>query len=430
MTPDEARSVMWLRNNYKPIGELLDKGDLTRKDLEWAVAKAYDPKIKQAAQILLAYQNHSSSIVVKPDQSKSSPTDVTFSSDISISEARATVWPFGQFKGQPMGELADSQQISLRDLAYAVENARDKRVRQAAVALTLVRLEQVVTEPEPPTGFLHVITGGRSFSQRRQFQLTLFEGMLLGFALGICVVLFIQSLPQINVQAGIAEFNILFASPAGKLGFITAILLCIAAFAVPSILLDKTLDRVDKQIINHRKGEQGEDRVVTVMSQALDGNWYLFRNVYLPGRDKADLDCVLVGSCGVWVLETKAYTGEFRNIGDKWEILTRKGWKVMRKNPSKQAQRNAAHLGNFLRADGIQQWINPAVIWANPESKIIAENPMVAVWPLDRLPEALGNLQGKAIPDATRQQIIDKLTKLCETQKAAPSTDAAETTVD
>ena len=36
MSLEEARSVMWLRNNHRPLGELLDEGFLDQRRLEWA----------------------------------------------------------------------------------------------------------------------------------------------------------------------------------------------------------------------------------------------------------------------------------------------------------------------------------------------------------------------------------------------------------
>jgi len=58
---EEAGKVMWLRNNYRPLGDLLDEGYLNQARLEWAAAKAYDPRLKQAAQVLLDCQKRSSS---------------------------------------------------------------------------------------------------------------------------------------------------------------------------------------------------------------------------------------------------------------------------------------------------------------------------------------------------------------------------------
>ncbi len=52
-----ARQVVWpFRKLDKPMGDLLDSGQITRQDLAYAVEKARDPAVKGAAQTLLALQ--------------------------------------------------------------------------------------------------------------------------------------------------------------------------------------------------------------------------------------------------------------------------------------------------------------------------------------------------------------------------------------
>jgi hypothetical protein len=57
MTEAKARAVPWQRGAGPsgPIGQLLDTKQITHRDLAWAVRAAYDPRVRQAAQTLLAY---------------------------------------------------------------------------------------------------------------------------------------------------------------------------------------------------------------------------------------------------------------------------------------------------------------------------------------------------------------------------------------
>ncbi len=185
-----------------------------------------------------------------------------------------------------------------------------------------------------------------------------------------------------------------------------------------SSLFEQIIKRIDKQKENYRKGEEGENRVVESMGQALDGNWSLFRNIVLPGRKKTDLDAVLVGPSGVWVLEVKTFTGTYRNIGEPWEYRIGSRWKLVSKSPSRQVKDNAVRLSEFFKADNISQWITPAVIWANQESPLTIENPSVAVWQYNRIPDELGNIwQVEKLAVAERNRITEKLSKLCEQQR-------------
>jgi hypothetical protein len=177
-------------------------------------------------------------------------------------------------------------------------------------------------------------------------------------------------------------------------------------------LANWVINRIENKIDNYRKGQEGEDRVVEAMRQHLDGNWTLFRNVTLPGRNKGDIDAVLVGPPGVWALEIKTFAGEYRNIGEQWEYRSGRGWNLHKPSPSRQAQGNAGRLSDFLKAGGIRQYVDKAVVWAEHIEPLI-ESPSVAVWTMEHLPQALGNLwHSKTIPESDRTCIIEKLTKL------------------
>jgi hypothetical protein len=54
MPLDEARAVIWpFKGIRKPIGILLEQGDITVRDIAWASENAYDPRLKQATQTIL-----------------------------------------------------------------------------------------------------------------------------------------------------------------------------------------------------------------------------------------------------------------------------------------------------------------------------------------------------------------------------------------
>jgi hypothetical protein len=414
---EEARKVLWLKSNPRPIGELLNEGYLNQSRLEWASEKAYDPALKEAAKLLLNWQKNSASQAVS-DKKTALPSGIQLPSGASLDQAHATSWPFSPFKGQPMGMLVETKQVSIKDLGFAIENAWDERVRKAAMVLMLVRLDQVIKEPEEPAGFLNVVSGGKSYAEYKQDQLTLIQGILFGVFLTLSIVgaatAFIK---QPSNQTGKSLSDVL-ASPSGIIGLIIVIIFFAGLIWLTSFLTDKTMNRIEKQKENYRRGEEGENRIVESMGQVLDGNWSLFRNIILPGRKKTDLDAVLVGPSGVWVLEVKTFSGTYRNIGEQWEYRIGNKWKLYGKSPSRQAKNNAVRLSEFFKADNISQWVTPAVIWANQESPLTIENPAVAVWQYNRLPDELGNIwHGEKLSETERNKIADKLSKLCEQQK-------------
>lgn len=413
MSLEEARSVLWLRNNPRPLGELLDKGYLNKRRLQWAAERAYDPRLRAAATVLLKHlENEEAVRTVLPD----SPPAIA--ARISVEQARCTPWPFKPFKGELMGRLVDAQRLSLKDLVYAIENAWDERVRQAAIVLLALRLNQIVQEPPPPAGLLKVISGGRSFSERKQLQWVMIEGMVLGLLMAGMIWAGGYSIAGIVRATSSPRLTPLLTTPTGVVAFILALIFLFAVGALLvwplNLLMDLGFKKLEREIENYRKGQEGEERVVELMRQNLDGKWTLLRNLVIPGRKRADIDAVLVGPLGVWVLEIKTFGGQYRNFGEHWEVLTRQGWKPLRKSPSRQAKDNAVRISHFLEVAGIHQWVEPVVVWADPESNLVVENPAVAVWNLDHLPEELGNLRrDRMISEEMRVLIVEKLATLC-----------------
>lgn len=415
MNLEEARKVLWLQSNPRPLEELLNEGYLDKERLEWAAEWAFNFKLKQAAKVLLEAGFPIDRTKSISDTTSKTPIEIP----ISMDKARATLWPFAPYKGQLLGSLVDSQQLSLKDLGYAVENAWDEKVRQAAIALSLVRLEQVVKEPAPDAGYVHVISGGKSYSERKQAWFTFLEGVVLGILIPFLVYLIwwlVQDIlkPHPNARP-IAE---LMSSPTQMIVFLILLGLVILGGLFLVAIPDQITKRLEKQIEEHRLGQDGEDRTVQMIVQVLDGNWYLFRNMRIPGQGKGDLDLVLIGPPGVWVLEVKNFNGTYRNIGETWELMCKKKWKPAYVNPSRQANKNSLELKNFLKADNINIFVNAAVVWANPESLLFIENPAVAIWQYNRLTDELGNLwHGEKLSQEERTNIVDKLSKLCKRQK-------------
>ena len=421
MNIEEARTVLWLKSNHRPLGELLDDGYLTQERLEWAAKWAYNPRLQEAAKVLLETIIHPSTndeVVEKPETLIINTGDSAIETNISFDKASSTAWPFPPYKGQMMGRLVESRQLSLKDLAYAVENAWDERVRRAATTFSLIRLKQVIQEPAPSAGFIHVVSGGRSFAQQKETQLTLLLGIFFGvIASGTAFFLFRSIRPATERNPNAASLGDLISTPSGVFGLIIALGIILFIGWLVSFVIERITKRLENQIEAHRRGQEGEDSVVQVIVQALDGNWHLFRNVSIPGRNKADLDVVLVGPPGVWALEVKNFNGTYRNHGDAWEYKKGSRWRTMSKNPSRQANNASLRLANFLKADHLKVFVNSVVVWASITSPLFIDNPSVSIWYYRRLADELGNIwQGERLSKIERDKIIDKLTRLCKHQ--------------
>jgi hypothetical protein len=420
MDLNEARKVVWIGSNRRPLGELLDIGYLTKDRLIWAVEHVKEPTVQQAAAVLLDWLNksaHQSAARKKTNTETGQQALPGLELKISMEKAREVIWPFTPYKGEAMGPLVESRKLTLHNLIYAIDNAWDSRVRDAAITLMAVRLHQIAMEPEPDKGHLKIISKGRTYSEWKQIQLSLIEGFIYGIALGVAISYIYYDLFLKEHRPSSLNIGQIVSTPIGAITLILALCIVIGVPLAIMLGVSWSAKKLDEQVEDFRKGQEGENRTTEVINATLNGEWSLFRDVILPGRG-GDIDLVLVGPIGVWVLEIKTLSGKFRNVGDIWQVIKRKDWKNLRASPGRQASKNAACLAGFLKADGIITWVNSAVVWANPESPLEVENPAVAVWKLDRLEDELGNIQeGKPIPEGDRVKICEKLTKLVNRQK-------------
>src|SRR6266545_7271281 len=102
MNIEEARKVFWLKNNHRPLGELLDEGYLTKDRLEWAAKWAYNSNLQQAAKVILEALNRDS-VATGEERPKVSDVHVKDSEievGISLEKASSIPWPFAPHKGQ------------------------------------------------------------------------------------------------------------------------------------------------------------------------------------------------------------------------------------------------------------------------------------------------------------------------------------------
>jgi hypothetical protein len=338
-------------------------------------------------------------------------------STMSLNEARAVIWPFQELKGQAIGSLFDNGLLSLKDLGFATQRAWDWRVREAARTILLNALSQKPLETEDLSGPLNVISSERrSFAERRQLELAMIEGGIVGLMLTPLPFLiwrwFNRSTNTGNEHSAISDSTI------GIIALVIVLIISIAVifaavYAVGKIMERLLLNRLNEQMRLYRKGQLGEERVLNVMYGVLDSKWWLFHNLELPGRRLGDLDFVLVGPHGAWSFEVKAYSGEYRNVGEQWEKRYGTRWLSVRKSPTRQARRNAAELAQLLTTHQIKQWITPVIIWANPESTVLLDNPSTDVWMLDQVSHHLKELSNeRPIPEAQIQRIVEVLKEI------------------
>lgn len=140
-------------------------------------------------------------------------------------------------------------------------------------------------------------------------------------------------------------------------------------------------------------GWQGEKQVANLLSSSLSDDYYLINDLYLHGGG-GDIDHVVLAPGGVFVLETKNWSGHINCSGDEWH---RAGKRNFKGSPSRQVKRNAAKIkaildNSTLRNLGI--WVEGVVVITNRHAILHLNNPSVTVLKLPQIAEYISTRGG------------------------------------
>ena len=159
-------------------------------------------------------------------------------------------------------------------------------------------------------------------------------------------------------------------------------------------------------------GAEGEESVIHVL-QKLDSSFKVFNDIILPG-DRQNIDHIVVGSVGTFVIETKNHNGIIKCYEDNWsrKKVGRRGtvYAANIGNPSKQAKRNAVVLKNWLQSENIGVgYIVAVVVFTNEDVELKLVKPTVQIVYVDDL---LGVFKGESNFRMTREKINSVAEKL------------------
>jgi hypothetical protein len=151
-----------------------------------------------------------------------------------------------------------------------------------------------------------------------------------------------------------------------------------------------------------RKGITGEQTVINALMN-LNDSFYLINDITLQ-QPYGNIDHILLGPNGIFVIETKNYKGNIECNGDEWHRLykNRRGPKdFTMTSPSKQVKRNAVGLKNFLSnaADIMKNkpylFINSILVFTEPDIDLKLNNPTVPVLKAEDLINYINNFKSR-----------------------------------
>jgi hypothetical protein len=155
-------------------------------------------------------------------------------------------------------------------------------------------------------------------------------------------------------------------------------------------------------------GWQGEKQVAQLLSSKLNDDYYILNDLYLRGGG-GDIDHIVLGPNGVFVLETKNWSGNISCNGDEWQ---RAGKRNFSGSPSRQVKRNATKIKQMinnnptLRTLGI--WVEGIVVFTNNHASLHVNNPTVPILTISNLPHHITDYRSARTVSREQLEAIGK----------------------
>jgi hypothetical protein len=152
-------------------------------------------------------------------------------------------------------------------------------------------------------------------------------------------------------------------------------------------------------------GWEGEKQVAKLLTNKLNDDYYILNDLYLQGGS-GDIDHIVLGPNGVFVLETKNWSGNVSCSGDEWQ---RAGKRNFSGSPSRQVKRNATKIKQIidnnpnLRSLGI--WVESIVVLTNNHATLHLNNSTVSVLKLPQVPNYISLFRSSR--NLSREQLED-----------------------
>ena len=136
-----------------------------------------------------------------------------------------------------------------------------------------------------------------------------------------------------------------------------------------------------------RAGAKGENQVGKYLKKHLPRQYHILSNCQIDDRDCQDeIDLVIVGETGIFVVEVKNHNGLIR--GSEAETTWRqekigrggKHYQNKMKNPIRQTNRHAHSIAQYLRKADVHQWVEGILVFSNPKVTVYVESTRTMVF--------------------------------------------------
>jgi len=159
-------------------------------------------------------------------------------------------------------------------------------------------------------------------------------------------------------------------------------------------------------------GWNGEKQVINLLSSKLSDDFLLLNSLYLRGGG-GDIDHVVLSPGGIFVLETKNWSGNIVCNGDNWQ---RSGKESFNASPSRQVKRNVATIRSIIDSNSTLRhlgiWVQGIIVFTNVHAKLRINNPTALIVKLPQLPDQiLANSGSKTFSHDQLEEIAEEILK-------------------
>ncbi|MGH7406017.1 MAG: nuclease-related domain-containing protein [Candidatus Methylomirabilales bacterium] len=171
--------------------------------------------------------------------------------------------------------------------------------------------------------------------------------------------------------------------------------LAIAVHPLLGLFLIPWAVTASRRYTRYKKGLAGEQEVSRTL-MGLDDSYYIIHDASIP---RANIDHIVLGPNGIFVLETKHFSGWVKCEGDRWWVAPGPDGPILAipKSPSLQAKRNALKVRERIREFEQSllkdfprvQWVHAMVVLSHPQVEVVFQSPAVLIVKVSELVEMI-----------------------------------------
>jgi hypothetical protein len=158
------------------------------------------------------------------------------------------------------------------------------------------------------------------------------------------------------------------------------------------------------QYHTYKGGWTGEKSVAKLLNATLSDDYYLINGLYFRGR--GDVDHIVLGPNGIFVVETKNWRGKVTCNGDEWQRVGKRSLV----SPSEQVKKNASAVKRAIEDSKmhLKGWIVPVIVFTNNRADLQIRNPTVPILKLPQLPNYITSYASQNRYSAYELELIGK----------------------